>query len=148
MVWPFNKKSKTIPVFEFSGDAFFEAQCKFGDTRIEIGKGIVALVLDAAKKYGVSVAVKVEADGRQLATLKVASDQGGFVVPAMTPSGSGDRLKPGDVVMWVPLAYNKELAEKAGDKDFGWVGLIRAKVAREMNFNSGAPTFKILCRYD
>lgn len=154
MTWPFRSKAATspkdrLPILYFKGGSeFLEYQCKFGHTSIEKGVGIVGLVLDAAKEYGVPVAVKVEDDGTQLAMIKVASDDGGFVVAAKTPTG-GDKLVVGDVVIWVPMTFNREAASKVPDQRFGWIGLIRAKVAPQLDVNPGAPTngFKLLWKY-
>lgn len=131
-----------------NGEAFHEYQCKFGHTVIEPKQGIVALVLDASKEFGTSAAVKIEEDGRQMAMLKVASNDGGFIVPAYTPTGNGDRLKPDDVVIWVPIEYSKETVERVDGVDarFGWVGFIVAKVKPELDL--AKPDFDILCYYD
>jgi len=151
IMWPFSKKKTPAApgVLPFkNGAAFVEYLCKFGHTDIQPRQGIVALVLDAKKEFGVSQPVKIEADGRQMAMLRVASEDGGFIVPAYTSTGNGDRLKPDDVVIWVPVEYATPAMENAGDIDprFGWVGFIVAKVAPEIDTNN--PEFKLLCRYD
>ena len=106
MIWPFTKK-KSPPLFVFrDGSAMFPMQCKYGDTTIEPKKGLVALVSDAWKEFDLPTAVKIDADGSQTAVLRVASDDGGFVVIAKTPPGRGDPLQPGDLVMWVPMTYS------------------------------------------
>src|SRR5215831_9476285 len=80
------------PVIYFkSSAAFFESQCDFGYTRIEVGVAVVALVLDAQKEFGTPTPVSIGKGGIQLAALKVASEDGGFLVFSQTPSGSGDR---------------------------------------------------------
>jgi hypothetical protein len=128
-----------------SSAAFFHGQCEHGDTTIERNKGIVANVLDARKDLGTAAAVQIEPDGRQLVVLRVASDDGGFVVPASTPSGSGDPLEPGDIVIWVPSIYSKEFGGHLQDKRCGWIGLIRAKIRPQSD--SIDPSFDVLCRY-
>lgn len=77
--------------------------------------------------------------------INVASEEGGFVVPAKTP-GKGDLLKAGDVVVWVPMIYNKELAKSVGIKNFGWVGLIVAKIAPTLDPNPEGQ-YKLICKY-
>jgi hypothetical protein len=149
-MWPFSKKRELTPVSALrfkSGADFFKYQCKFGHTDIKPRHGIVALVIDAEKEFGVSQAVKIEADGRQMATLKVVSKDGGFIVNASTASGEGDRLKPDDVVIWVPVDYVELAVERAEgiDPRFGLLGFIVAKVAPEIDPNS--PSFKVLCQY-
>ena len=91
--------------------------------------------------------VKIEPDGTQMALLKVISEDGGFRVMATTPSGKGDRLVPGDVVAWVPFAYQDmdQLSDR-DDKRIGWAGLIRGKV-RWMEMGTSGP-FELFCRYD
>ena len=85
-------------------------------------------------------AVKVEADGKQTAVLRVTSDDGGFLVMAKT-AGSGELLAPGDFVFWVPMSHSADVAAVSSDARFGWVGLIRAKIKTE------GPPFELICRY-
>lgn len=149
MVWPFTKQKaptgfpQKLP-FK-SGEAFLEYQCKFGHTKIVPKRGIVALVLDSQKEFGTAQPVKVDPNGVQTATLKVASEDGGFIVSAQTPSGKGDRLRPGDVVIWVPLQHIGDALPEGIDRRFCWVGFIVAKVAPEIDMSK--PDFDILCRY-
>ncbi len=128
-----------------SGQAFLKYQCKFGHTKIEPNQEIIALVVDSAKEFGVAESVQIEADGRQMAMLKVASVDGGFFVPAYTPTGNGDRLKPDDVVIWVPHEYVKPTVDQL-DPRIGWVGFIVAKVKPEIDL--AKDSFDIVCRYD
>ena len=141
-----SKKKRDLPVLPFkSGEAFFEMQCKYGYTDIVAGQGVSALVLDAVKEFGLPEAVKVQPNGCQLATIKVASEDGGFIVTAETASANGGALKPGDVVIWVPMTHLQKLADYVGEHRQGWAGLIVAKVAPEMDPNSRE--MKVLCRY-
>lgn len=150
MVWPFSKNKapagfpQKLPFKDGAG--FLEYQCKYGHTEIRPKQGIVALVLDSQKEFGTAEAVKVDPNGVQTATLKVASEDGGFIVSAQTPSGKGDRLKPGDVVIWVPLQHIGDAAVPEGiDKRFGWVGFIVAKVKPEIDMAN--PNFELTCKY-
>jgi hypothetical protein len=152
--WPFGTKAKAPerPTFVFTDTdagrkAFFDLQCKYGDVQIEKGKGIVALVLDPSQEFPEfsEPIVKIEPDGSQQALIKVISEDGGFIVLAKTPSGSGDRLKPGDFVVWVPDTLMGRL-EVMSDKRSGWVGLIRAKI-NWMEVGTTGP-FQLVCRYD
>lgn len=149
MVWPFSKKTQSHGMPEKlpfkSGAAFLEYQCKFGHTDIVPKQGIVALVLDSSKEFGTQNAVKVEPDGRQMAALKVASDDGGFIVMAQTPSGAGDPLVPDDVVIWVPISHAKEIVPDGMDDRFGWTGFIVAKVKPEIDMAN--PNFEIVSSY-
>jgi len=148
-MWPFSKKQKTgFPeklVFK-SGEAFLEYQCDYGHTEIVPKQGIVAVVLDSQKEFGTASPVKVEPDGSQKVILKVASDDGGFIVSSQTPTGKGDRLKPDDVVIWVPLEYTNIVDMADLDPRFGWMGLVVAKVKPEIDMNK--PDFDIISRYD
>lgn len=149
MVWPFSKKKPSglpqkLP-FK-SGEAFLEYQCQFGHTEIKPKQGIVALVINSAKVFGTQEAVKVELDGTQVVTLKVASDDGGFLVITRTASGRGDRLRPDDVVIWVPMTHSKEVVPDGTDERFGWAGFVVAKVKPEIDMAN--PNFDIISRYD
>ncbi len=146
-MWPFKRKANpALPNLVYkSGEAFFRLQCKYGHTEIKEGNGIVAIVLDSMQEFGTSVPVKIQPSGNQLAAIKVASEDGGFVTLAETLSAAGDRLKPGDLVVWVPEAYLPEMAEQVRDPRGGWVGLIVAKVAAESDPNTNE--LKVLCQY-
>ncbi|WP_296707510.1 hypothetical protein [Rhodoblastus sp.] len=137
------KPSQSVFVFtedETGRKAFFTLQCKYGDNKIEPNKGIVAMVLDAEREFDAPTPVKVEADGKQTAVLRVASRDGGFVVLAKT-SGRGELLRPGDFVIWVPRNYSNDVAETSNDARFGWVGSIPAKIKTQ------GPPFENICRY-
>jgi hypothetical protein len=148
-MWPFKRKDAPKPglskLIYKNGEAFFDMQCKYGFTEIKRGQGISSLVIDATKEFGTEQAVKIQPNGCQLATIKVASDDGGFVVLAETASKNGDRLQPGDVVIWVPMTHMKDLARKLGNDRQGWVGLIVAKVAPESDPNTNEMT--VICEY-
>ncbi|MBU8546243.1 MULTISPECIES: hypothetical protein [Roseomonadaceae] len=103
---------------------------------------IAALVLDARKEFGTDTAVAVNKDGVQTAVLRVASDDGGFIVPSKTATGKGLRLRPDDVVLWVPLLKGVALGN---DERSAWIGTIVATIAPELDFEN--PEFRILCRY-
>jgi hypothetical protein len=65
---------------------------------------------------------------------------------ATTPSAKGEKLRPSDVVLWVPHEYSKEVGDQMSDTRPGWVGLIRAKIKPEIN--PANPSFVVGCRYD
>jgi hypothetical protein len=149
MVWPFSREPKQAELprklIYKSGQAFFEYQCKYGHTEIKPKHGIAALVLDPREEFGWTSSTKVQNDGSQEALLKVASEDGGFMVFATTPSGKGDPLEPGDVVIWVPQLYVMEAAIERADPRIGWVGFIVAKVKPEIGLDNYKPDF--LCVY-
>jgi hypothetical protein len=146
-MWPFKQKAKSglsALVFK-TGEAFVEYHCKYMATRLEVGSPLAALVLDATQMFGVAVPVRTDANGIQTATLRVASDDGGFVVIAQTASAGGDALMPGDVVAWVPGQHLPQIAKASGDERSGWVGLIIAKIAPEIDMTKQEMT--VICRY-
>jgi hypothetical protein len=74
--------------------------------------------------FGVATAVKVQPDGNQIAVLRVASNDGGFIVNAVTAGPKGPALYPGQLVWWQAGKHAPEVAKVSKDKRFGWVGLI------------------------
>ncbi len=107
---------------------------------------MIALVVDARKELGAEDPVTYNPKKGQLAVLRVISDDGGFRVFASTPSAKGDRLTPGDIVIWVPTVYSKEVGAGMEDRRTGWIGMIRAKVAPEIRLDSSE--FRILSHYN
>jgi hypothetical protein len=141
-MWPFQGKKaprrfdvNSLP--ETAERRFWEMQCKFGFTSIRPQeKAIVAYVL-----YSVT-----QNDGVQDARLLVASDDGGFIVEAITPTSKGDQIEEGDLVLWLPMRNVPEAAKMIDmdDPRSGWMGLIMAKIAPDIQ-SSGQ--FKILCKF-
>jgi hypothetical protein len=92
-----------------------------------------ALVLDA----------EIQGNGRQMASVRVASADGGFIVSASTGGSGGPRLLPGHFVAWQAERYDAQVAKEAPptqkrfglfgvkDKRLGWVGLIAGTLKRE-----------------
>jgi hypothetical protein len=141
-------KPDSLPIIYYkNGEAFFQSQCEFGHTVLVKNTAVVALVLlDAEREFGTSTPISIGQDGSQLAALRVASEDAGFLVFATPPSAEGEKLQPGDVVLWVPYEYRKEAGDHTSDKRSGWVGLIRAKIKPEIN--PANPSFVVACRYD
>ncbi len=128
------------------GQSFFDYQCHYGDTDIQPKKGVVAIVLDARKEFGVSEAVKIKPDGTQLASIRVAAPDGGFKTMAETPTaGSGMKLSPGDVVIWVPVERNTKNPMAVLDDRAEWYGFIVAIVKPELNISNGR--FEVIEQY-
>jgi len=148
-MWSFKRKKGPSGIPEKlpfkSAQGFFEMQCKYGHTDLIKGNGVVAIVIDAKKEFGTQDAVKLQANGCQLATLRVAAEDGGFITFAETASAGGDRLKPDDLVVWLPGAHNPVLGERMGDPRASWIGLIVAKIAPEMSTTDNELT--VICRY-
>ena len=143
----FNRKKKAeLPVMHFAGgEAFVDYHCKYMNTRLEPGLPLAAVVIDPREQFGLPIAVKVDDNGIQTAMLRVASDDGGFMVMAQTASANGAKLVPGDAVAWIPQRHMPQLAQAAEDERFGWMGLIVAKVAPEIDENT--KQMKVLSRY-
>lgn len=142
-----------------SGLAALEFSCKFMDCTLGEMKSVPALVVDARElASNVESAVKTAADKSQIAIIRVASSAGGFVIPAKTAGAQSSirpdlaqgrgyahgqpDLKPGDLVTFTAMIYKSEMAEKFGDKDAGWVGLITSKLEPKLNIQNG-PSWEI-----
>ena len=106
------------------GAAAFEYCCRYMDTRLVEGATLPALVLDAREYAGTHQAIRVDEDGAQLAVLRVASRDGGFVVVARTASGEGPALHPGHLVAWQAMTDRRDIGEQTEDPRGGWIGLI------------------------
>lgn len=106
------------------GLSAFEYTCQCMDCSVEVKKPLPALVIDAKEQFGVKTAVKLNDDGTQTAVLRVPSSEGGFVVMARTAGKTGPELRGGDLVAWMPVLYNEDLAKETSETGFGWVGVI------------------------
>jgi len=118
-------------VFEDTLTAF-EHACN-GECLLHEGIMMPALVLDA----------EIQCNGRQTASVRVASADGGFIVSASTGGSRGPRLRPGHFVAWQAQWYDPQAAKKAlpthkrfglfglKDKRIGWVGLIAGTLKPE-----------------
>jgi hypothetical protein len=115
---------KTTPLVFKDAYCAFEYACKFMNCSIEKDRMMMAIVLDGRTEFGLSDSVKLKQDGIQLACLKVASDDGGFIVLAETAGRNGPKLKPGELVAWLPGFFNSQIADSVEDSRFGWMGLI------------------------
>jgi hypothetical protein len=146
-MWPFKNKEKQpeLPILPFKTEqGFFDYWCKYGDNRLEVDRPILAMVLDSREIAGTIDAVKTSPEGYQSAMIRVASDDGGFEAFAQT-SGQGEPLEPGDLVMWLPGQYMAKLGATCADPRTGWIGLIIAKVAAELDPNTNQ--FRPICVY-
>ena len=114
-------------------NAAFDYACKYIDCTLKEDATLLAIVLDSKEEYRTKQSVKTQDDGSQLAMIKVASDDGGFNVPANTAGTKGAVLKPGDLVAWQAMQYMPELGNTVEDSRFGWVGLILGTLKPELN---------------
>jgi hypothetical protein len=114
-----------MPPYFKSGEAALEMACSYMDCTLSAGVSLPALVLDSRTLFGAEASVKVQANGNQLAMLRVASSDGGFLVAASTAGSNGPSLEPGQLVAWHAMSYSQEIADAGtADKRFGWVGVI------------------------
>jgi hypothetical protein len=110
-------------VFE-DGSAALEYACKFMECSLHEGSNLPAVVLDSRELFATPTAVRTQDDGNQIAMIRVASDDGGFVVPATTAGPNGPKLQPGQLIAWIAMKHLPEITQTMKDKRFGWVGLI------------------------
>lgn len=104
--------------------AALEYACRYMNTDVDEGAMLPAVIVDAREHFGTDQTVKVLDSGVQIALLRVASSDGGFLVPAATAGTGGPRLGPGDFVAWQAIEHKSNATEQAGDERTGWIGLI------------------------
>ena len=132
----------TSTIYFKDAKAMFEYQCAYGKIALRKGKGNVAIVTEVLKDDAPDTVRR-----GQLLMVKVADKDGGFLVPAATPSLAGDLLAVDDLVVWVPMKELGSMQKALGDKRCRWAGLIRAKIAAEYD-PKGTTPYQVLCRYD
>jgi hypothetical protein len=120
----------------------FEQACE-GECLLHEGAMLPALVLDVRESFGTVTAGGIQGNGRQMASIRVASADGGFIVSAATSGSRGPKLQPGHFVAWQAQRYDPQVAKKAPathkrfgwfglkDKRMGWVGLIAGTLKPE-----------------
>lgn len=132
-------RKETLPTdlsFKNSQSAF-EYSCAYMNCDLRCGCFLPALIVDA-RQLGDEEAVKTHEDGIQTCALRVASNDGGFLVFAQTAGANGPKLEPGMLVGWQAGAYNSEIAKiNPEDKRFGWVGLIAAVLHPNLDIKKG-----------
>jgi hypothetical protein len=120
------------------GKAAFIYSCEFMDCTLREGSMLPALVLDSREEFGTKTAIAVNDKGLQTCVLRVASDDGGFIVPAQTAGAKGPTLKPGMLVGWQARAYSADIAKKSPDDPrFGWIGFIVVVLKPDLDINKG-----------
>jgi hypothetical protein len=109
--------------FEDGATAFKQA-CD-GECLLREGVILPALVLDVRNSFGSAPAAKNLVDGGQIASIRVASADGGFIVSASTSGLRGPTLQPGHFVAWQAERYDPDVAKvaPATKKRFGWIGV-------------------------
>lgn len=114
------------PLFFKDGVAALEYACKFMKCPLYEGSSLPAIVLDPREMFGAAATIQTLKDGNQVAMLRVASDDGGFLVFAATAGPKGPKLQPGNLVAWKAAKHSTEVAASMGAKDArsGWVGII------------------------
>jgi hypothetical protein len=111
----------------------FERACN-GECQLHEGVMLPALVVLNAEIHG---------NGCQMASVRVASPDGGFIVSASTSGPRGPRLQSGHFVAWHAQRYDPQVAKDTPpahkrfglfglkDKRIGWVGLIAGTLKLE-----------------
>lgn len=117
-------------VFKSTLEAFAQA-CADSADGIEAEQPLIAIVLDAEKEFGADEPITLEEDGCARLTLRVAAKDGGFIALSKTTYAARKPLSVGDLVCWVPLKHDSELAKQANDLRFGWIGLVFATLEPE-----------------
>jgi len=134
--WGKPKKSPMgipYPLVFKSADAAIEYSSAWMICKLRAGVHLPAVVLDSRDVAGTREAVHRRDDGIQLAWIRVAGDDGGFITMSETSGPCGPHLVPGDMVLWCAFAYKPELAGAFQDKRGAWVGLIVGTLAPELN---------------
>jgi hypothetical protein len=132
-MFDFLKRTKTAttrtdagigPLYFKDGAAAFGYICKYMECPLSEGSYLPALVLDSRELFGTATAVKVESDGNQMAAIRIASREGGFVVAAPTLGPKGPRLEPGQLVLWQALKFSPAFAKRTREPRVAWIGFI------------------------
>jgi hypothetical protein len=111
--------------------AAFAYGCQHMQCPLSVGAGLPAIVLDAREVFGADAAVQREPDGKQIAVIRVASSDGGFIVNAITVGSRGPALDPGQLVWWLAIRYVADIADCSQDRRFGWLGVILSTLKPE-----------------
>ncbi|MHA7847241.1 hypothetical protein [Serratia sp. D1N4] len=106
----------------------FEYACKYSVTDIRPKQGLIAIVEDEPDKDG---------NGDYYCTVKVSSDDGGFIVPSAIATKEDKVVIKGSLVIWVPYEHSEIIASTLGDDRKGWVGFIVATVKPTLKNDSG-----------
>lgn len=113
-------------------ESAFDYACKYCTTDIAERQGLIALVITDQEP---------DDDGNAIYAVKISSDDGGFIVPAIFMKNKSDvgtsPLIKGDLVIWVPSQYSDEMANTLGDKRKGWMGYLAAKAEPKLSLSEG-----------
>ena len=111
-------------------ESAFEYACKYCTTEIVERQGLLALVITNQEP---------DDDGNAIYAVKVSSDDGGFIVPAIFMAAQKDAgaVEKGDLVIWVPSQYSDEMAKTLGDQRKGWMGYLAAKAEPKLSQSDG-----------
>ncbi|NIJ34319.1 hypothetical protein [Sphingomonas oligoaromativorans] len=115
-------------------DAFMEYQDEFGIREIRQNRAMFAQIIDAREWAAARTPVSIDDRGIQTALIRLpsATDQ---QVTLATTMAAGARLQPGDLVCWMPIQFDEDLAEAGKMASMGWVGFITAKIAPTLSDN-------------
>lgn len=96
----------------------FEYFCRYGNTYLQIGMGLPAIVLEQKK----------DEDGSLRFLLKIASSEGGFLSAASSVS-SGKDINIGDLVYWMPIRINEEILHDIEEENNKGMGRVDERLA-------------------
>lgn len=113
-----------------SGRDAFDYCCEFMSNEIAVGRPVMGIVLDG-RHLGSNEAITVNPDDTQQCFIAVASSDGGFPVLTQTSGPRGPLLRPGDLVLWTPVAYHEMPSELQADQRCGWVGFVHGTLRPE-----------------
>jgi hypothetical protein len=105
--------------------------CQHMEDLLREGASVPAVVMDGSEMFDPAQAVKRNPDGNQIALLRVASSDGGFMVLATTGGPNGPKLRPGQLVIWRALSHSPAIAQAAFDDRYGWLGIITSTMKPE-----------------
>jgi hypothetical protein len=118
-----------------SNEDYFEYFCKYMDCAIREKESLPALVLDATKVLDAKESVSILPNGCQMLAIKVADDDGGFVIVTETLWAGAPLLVPGDLVAWEPMKYAPELEEMIPGTRYAWIGFVVSLAKPEVVLN-------------
>lgn len=106
----------------------FEYACKYCVTNILPKQGLIAIVESEPGN---------DERGNTYCAVKVSSDDGGFVVPALIATRDNTDISKGSLVIWVPYEHDDSVGKVFGDERKGWIGFVVAIANPILNGETG-----------
>lgn len=131
-------QSSAHPLYFKNGSAAFEFACTSLQCELVAKAMLPALVVNAVDALGADTPIVTMSNGTQMLALRIASQDGGFLVLSGSLSASGPSLQPGDLVAWhAGGPIERETAELTKDPRSKWVGIVVAKLKPEYAIDKG-----------